>query len=188
MKHRASSHSLNQLYQEIQTVILSRQSPITGLLPASTAVNAHGDYTDAWVRDNVYSIIAPWALAMAFRRSGDQQKCDELEQASIKLMRGLLQSMMRQADKVEAFKHSLNPLDSLHAKYDTHSGLTVVADDAWGHLQIDATSIYLLFSLRCRPQAYALCAPSTKLISYKFNLLRCQRFPYSRLRHMGTWE
>ncbi|WP_045861309.1 glycoside hydrolase family 15 protein [Teredinibacter purpureus] len=145
MKHRASSHSLNQLYQEIQTVILSRQSPITGLLPASTAVNAHGDYTDAWVRDNVYSIIAPWALAMAFRRSGDQQKCDELEQASIKLMRGLLQSMMRQADKVEAFKHSLNPLDSLHAKYDTHSGLTVVADDAWGHLQIDATSIYLLF-------------------------------------------
>ncbi|WP_075186798.1 glycoside hydrolase family 15 protein [Teredinibacter haidensis] len=144
MSPNLSKHHLEKLYHEIQTVILSRQSPVTGLLPASTAVNAHGDYTDAWVRDNVYSIIAPWALALAYKRSGEQHKSDELEQATIKLMRGLLQSMMRQSNKVEAFKHSLNPLDSLHAKYDTHSGLTVVADDAWGHLQIDATAIYLL--------------------------------------------
>ena len=135
---------LEQLYDEIKKVILSRQHPVTGLLPASTAVNMHGDYTDAWVRDNVYSIIAPWSLSMAFRRQGNAIKQDELEQATIKLMRGLLQAMMRQADKVEVFKHTLNPLDSLHAKYDTASGLPVVADDAWGHLQIDATSIYLL--------------------------------------------
>ncbi|WP_370980873.1 glycoside hydrolase family 15 protein [Agaribacterium sp. ZY112] len=135
---------LNQLYSEIKKVILSRQHPVTGLLPASTAVNAHGNYTDAWVRDNVYSILAPWALSVAFRRKGDKERQDELEQATIKLMRGLLQSMMRQADKVETFKHSLNPLDALHAKYDTSSGLCVVADDAWGHLQIDATSIFLL--------------------------------------------
>ncbi len=135
---------LNQLYDEIHAVILSRQNPVTGLLPASTSINTHGNYTDAWVRDNVYSIIAPWALALAFRKQGEREKQDILEQATIKLMRGLMQSMMRQADKVETFKHTLNPLDSLHAKYDTSTGLPVVADDAWGHLQIDATSIFLL--------------------------------------------
>lgn len=144
LMNSASKRSLDKIYNEIQQVILQRQNPVTGLLPASTAVNAHGDYTDAWVRDNVYSIIAPWALGLAYSRAGDAQKSDELTQATIKLMRGLLQSMMRQANKVEAFKHSLNPLDALHAKYDTATGLSVVADDAWGHLQIDATSIYLL--------------------------------------------
>ncbi len=135
---------LERLYNEIREVILAKQHPVTGLLPASTSINTHGDYTDAWVRDNVYSILAPWTLSMAFRRRGEHARQDELEQATIKLMRGLLQSMMRQASKVEAFKHTLNPIDSLHAKYDTSSGLTVVADDAWGHLQIDATSLYLL--------------------------------------------
>ncbi|WP_339065062.1 glycoside hydrolase family 15 protein [Teredinibacter turnerae] len=141
---RNSEQELKQLYNEINQVILSRQNPVTGLLPASTSVNAHGDYTDAWVRDNVYSIIAPWALSLAMKKAGETREADELEQATIKLMRGLLQSMMRQAHKVEAFKHTLKPIDALHAKYDTATGLTVVADDAWGHLQIDATSIYLL--------------------------------------------
>ena len=135
---------LEQLYKEVREVILAKQHPVTGLLPASTSINTHGDYTDAWVRDNVYSIMAPWTLSMAFRRQGDTIRQDELEQATIKLMRGLLQSMMRQANKVETFKSTLNPLDALHAKYDTASGLGVVADDAWGHLQIDATSLYLL--------------------------------------------
>lgn len=144
MSTTPAKKTLDCLYAEIQSIILSRQNPITGLLPASTAVNTHGDYTDAWVRDNVYSIISPWALSIAYRKIGDTIKKDELEQATIKLMRGLLQSMMRQANKVEAFKHSLSPLDSLHAKYDTNSGLAVVADDAWGHLQLDATSIFLL--------------------------------------------
>jgi len=45
-------------YASVEKIILRRQDAVTGLLPASTAVNAHGDYTDAWVRDNVYSILA----------------------------------------------------------------------------------------------------------------------------------
>src|SRR5690606_27099345 len=68
----------------------------------------------------------------------------ELEQRTILLMRGLLRSMMAQASKVEAFKKTREPRDSLHAKYDTETGNTVVGDDAWGHLQIDATSLFLL--------------------------------------------
>ncbi len=141
MKRRVK---LEELFKEVSTVILSRQHPVTGLLPASTSINAHGDYTDAWVRDNVYSILCVWCLGMAFRRFGDAERTDILDQSTKKLMRGLLISMMRQANKVEKFKHTLNQHDSLHAKYDTATGLEVVADDAWGHLQIDATSIFLL--------------------------------------------
>ena len=136
---------LDNYYREIKSVILARQNPVTGLLPASTAITAHGDYTDAWVRDNVYSILAAWGLALAYRKvDAESGRAYELEGAVIKLMRGLLFSMMRQAPKVEAFKQTQSPRDALHAKYDTQTGATVVDDDKWGHLQIDATSLYLL--------------------------------------------
>uniref|UniRef100_A0A8C0ZI59 Phosphorylase b kinase regulatory subunit n=1 Tax=Cyanistes caeruleus TaxID=156563 RepID=A0A8C0ZI59_CYACU len=59
-------------------------------------------------------------------------------------MRGLLQCMMRQVEKVEAFKYSQSTRDCLHAKYNTHTCATVVGDQEWGHLQMDATSLYLL--------------------------------------------
>ena len=118
---------------------------MTGLLPASIAVTVHGDYRDAWVRDNVYSILAVWGLSLAYRQlDNDGGRGYELEQSCVKLMRGVLQAMMRQAGKVERFKASLAPLDALHAKYNTETGGTVVEDHAWGHLQIDATSLYLL--------------------------------------------
>lgn len=135
---------LDKIFREVEAVILSRQHPVTGLFPASTSINAHGNYTDAWVRDNVYTIMSIWSLGMAYRHFGSVDRADQLEQATIKMMRGLLTSMMRQAPKVETFKHTLAQVDALHAKYDTETGLEVVADDAWGHLQLDATSIFLL--------------------------------------------
>jgi phosphorylase kinase alpha/beta subunit len=136
---------LDSYYQPIKTVILSRQNPISGLLPASTAITSHGDYTDAWVRDNVYSILAVWGLAIAYRKSDlDLGRTFELEHSVIKLMRGLLFAMMKQAPKVEKFKASQDPLDALHAKYKTPTGDPVVGDGEWGHLQLDATSLYLL--------------------------------------------
>lgn len=136
---------LDVLYTEIRDVILSRQNPVTGLLPASTAVTAHGDYTDAWVRDNVYSILAVWGLGLAYSKvDADQGRTMELEGSVIKLMRGLLFAMMRQADKVEKFKTTQLPGDALHAKYSIHTGGTVVGDYEWGHLQLDATSLFLL--------------------------------------------
>ena len=136
---------LEYYYTLVKRVILARQDPITGLLPASTAVLAHGDYTDAWVRDNVYSILAAWGLGLAYRKVDWDRGCTyELEQSVVKTMRGLLFAMMRQADKVERFKHTQNPLDALHAKYDTRTGGTTVGDAEWGHLQIDATSLWLL--------------------------------------------
>ncbi|MFP4318370.1 MAG: glycoside hydrolase family 15 protein [Phormidium sp.] len=136
---------LDRLYHEIKGVILAKQHPVSGLLPASTAITEHGDYTDAWVRDNVYSILAVWGLALAYRKIDTEQgRAYELEQSVVKLMRGLLRSMMNQAHKVERFKHTQDPLDALHAKYDTSSGNPVVGDHEWGHLQIDATSVFLV--------------------------------------------
>ncbi|MDA9682181.1 glycoside hydrolase family 15 protein [bacterium] len=130
----------------IEAVVLQRQHPVSGLLPASTANTVHGNYGDAWVRDCVYSIQCVWGLAIAHRRhqGGSTQRSWELEQRVLGLMRGLLNSMMRQASKVERFKYSLDPLDALHAKYNSANGDQVVADDGWGHLQLDATSLFLL--------------------------------------------
>ncbi|XP_062280332.1 phosphorylase b kinase regulatory subunit alpha, liver isoform isoform X1 [Scomber scombrus] len=126
----------------VQETILCHQNPVTGLLPASTQKK------DAWVRDNVYSVLAVWGLGMAYRKNADRDedkaKAYELEQSVVKLMQGLLQCMMRQVAKVEKFKHTQSTKDCLHAKYDTPTCATVVGDDQWGHLQVDATSIYLL--------------------------------------------
>lgn len=142
----AEAHeALDRHYERITRIILSRQNPISGLLPASTAVNVHGNYTDAWVRDNVYSILAVWGLALAYRKLGvETGRTYELQQSVVKLMRGLLTAMMRQAHKVERFKVTQDPMDALHAKYDTATGHAVVGDGEWGHLQIDATSLFLL--------------------------------------------
>lgn len=136
---------LDGYFNTIDKAILTRQDPVTGLLPASTAVNAHGDYTDAWVRDNVYSILSVWGLGLAYRRlDPNHYRTYALNQSVVKLMRGLLIAMMRQSDRVEAFKVTLDPSKSLHAKYGTSTGLPVVGDEEWGHLQIDATSLFLL--------------------------------------------
>ncbi|HMW29168.1 glycoside hydrolase family 15 protein [Plasticicumulans sp.] len=136
---------LGELCAQIETVMLARQDPVTGLLPASTAVTVHGDYTDAWVRDNVYSILCVWGCGLALRRHrGGDPRAYRFEQGAVKTMRGLLTAMMKQAHKVERFKHTLAPIDALHAKYGSRTGEPVVADDGWGHLQIDATSVFLL--------------------------------------------
>ncbi|XP_072284119.1 phosphorylase b kinase regulatory subunit alpha, liver isoform isoform X2 [Pyxicephalus adspersus] len=126
----------------IQQTILCHQNPVTGLLPASK------EQKDAWVRDNVYSILAVWGLGMAYRKNADRDedkaKAYELEQSVVKLMRGVLHCMLRQVDKVEKFKHTQSTKDCLHAKYNTSTCSTVVGDDQWGHLQVDATSLFLL--------------------------------------------
>ncbi|XP_076828487.1 phosphorylase b kinase regulatory subunit alpha, skeletal muscle isoform isoform X2 [Brachyhypopomus gauderio] len=144
MRSRSNSGvKLDNYARIVQQTILSHQDPVTGLLPASE------EQPDAWVRDNVYSIISVWALSLAYRKNADRDedkaKAYELEQSVVKLMRGLLQCIMRQLDKVEKFKHSKSTMDCLHAKYNTCTCATVVGDAEWGHLQMDATSLFLLF-------------------------------------------
>lgn len=137
--------TLDKHFKLVEKIVLSRQDIVTGLLPASTAITTHGDYTDAWVRDNVYSILSVWGLALAYKRENPHHyRTHTLSMSVVKLMRGILSAMMRQADRVEAYKKSHNPLDALHAKYGTDTGLAVVGDDEWGHLQLDATSLFVL--------------------------------------------
>lgn len=143
MRSRSNSGVRLDYYQRItQKLIMAHQNVVTGLFPASP------DNNHAWIRDNVYCILAVWGLSMAYKKMADQDedraKAYELEQSCVKLMRGLLMAMMQQTDKIEKFKMTQNPLDSLHAKYSSLTGQTVVGDSEWGHLQIDAIALYLL--------------------------------------------
>ncbi len=184
---RASLEQLEHYYQQVTRIILSRQHPITGLLPASTAVTAHGDYTDAWVRDNVYSILAAWGLGLAYRRLDESDgRTVLLEQSVVKLMRGLMTAMMRQSAKVERFKQTQDPLDALHAKYDTGSGDPVVGDEEWGHLQLDATSLFLLMLAQMTASGLRIVFTIDE-VSFVQNLVHYIGRAY-RTPDFGIWE
>ncbi|MBN2817276.1 MAG: hypothetical protein JXQ67_11380 [Campylobacterales bacterium] len=178
---------LQKQYEALDKIILSRQDAITGLLPASTAVNAHGDYTDAWVRDNVYSILSVWGLSLAYKKYAPKDiRAYTLRQSVVKLMRGLLRSMMLQASRVEAYKKSHDPLDALHAKYATNSGLAVVADDAWGHLQLDATSLFVLMIAQMSASGIALIYTKDE-VDFVQNLVHYISKTYATPDY-GIWE
>jgi phosphorylase kinase alpha/beta subunit len=183
---------LETYFQQVRDIILIRQDWVTGLLPASTAVNEHGNYTDAWVRDNVYSILAAWGLALAYRRVEDSYveknsgRAYLLEQSVVKLMRGLLTAMMRQAAKVEKFKQSQNPLDALHAKYDTKTGAIVVGDHEWGHLQLDATSLFLLMLAQMTASGLRIVFTIDE-VNFVQNLVHYISRTY-RTADYGVWE
>lgn len=179
--------TLNHYYRQVQGIILDRQDWITGLLPASTAITTHGNYTDAWVRDNVYSILAAWGLALAHRKAEIRpERAYELEQSVVKLMRGLLTAMMRQAHKVERFKHTQEPLDALHAKYHTQSGSVVVGDSEWGHLQLDATSLFLLMLAQMTASGLRIVF-SLDEVNFVQNLVHYISRAY-RTPDYGIWE
>ena len=137
-----SGDLLEECYEVVVRNILSRQNQYTGLLSTNDEEEGH-----AWVRDNVSSISAVWALSMAYRRrldAGMAVRSYLLERATIRCMRGLLTAMMGQREKVERFKTSFSPSDALHAKYCAQTGKPVVGDNEWGHLQIDATALFIL--------------------------------------------
>ncbi|CAL1539769.1 unnamed protein product [Lymnaea stagnalis] len=142
MRSRSNSGIRLDYYQRlVNRSILRYQNPTTGLI-------AGNDKNHSWVRDNIYCIMAVWGLALAYRKTvdldEDRAKAYELEKAVVQAMRGLLRSMLMQSEKVEQFKRTQSPRDALHAKYSSVTGKTVVGDYEWGHLQIDATSLFLL--------------------------------------------
>ncbi|XP_043072333.1 probable phosphorylase b kinase regulatory subunit alpha isoform X3 [Drosophila grimshawi] len=185
MRSRSNSGVRLDYYQRIvHRLILAHQEPVTGLFPASS-VNSH-----AWIRDNVYCILAVWGLSMAYKKIADQDedraKCYELEQSCVKLMRGLLMAMMNQKDKVEKFKMTQSPVDSLHAKYSSKNGLPVVGDNEWGHLQIDAVSLYLLILAQMTASGLQIVF-SLDEVSFIQNLVFYIESAYS-IPDYGIWE
>ena len=69
VKRRNSCVRLDYYHEIIRTLFLSHQNPITGLLPSLSQ-----DYDHAWIRDNVYSILAVWALSLAYKKIADQSE------------------------------------------------------------------------------------------------------------------
>lgn len=178
---------LDEWFDLTEQTILCRQDSQTGLFPASTDVNGHGDYTDAWVRDNVYSIMAIWGLWLGYRKFDHfPSRTTQLSDSVVNLMRGLLTSMMKQTHKVERFKYTQNPLDALHAKYDTQSGQVVVDDDKWGHLQLDATSLFLLMLAQMTRSGLTIIH-SAEEVSFVQNLVWYIGRGY-RTPDYGIWE
>lgn len=115
MRSRSNSGVRLDYYQRIvHKIIMSKQNPVTGLFPLSDQNN------HAWIRNNVYCIMSVWGLSMAYKKMADQDedraKTYELEQACVKLMRGLLMAMMQQKDKVERFL--LQTFTLLHLCYE----------------------------------------------------------------------
>jgi phosphorylase kinase alpha/beta subunit len=181
------SDQLDAWYAQIDAIFLARLSEGTGLLPASTAKTVHGDYAHAWVRDNVYSVLGIWGLAAAHRRHGHAfDRAKKLEGHVVDLMRGLLTAMMAQAPKVERFKQTQDPLDGLHAKYDADTGKPVVEDDGWGHLQIDATSLFVLFLAQMTAAGLPLIKSRDEL-DFVQNLVHYIS-PAYRIADYGIWE
>ncbi|XP_071125391.1 probable phosphorylase b kinase regulatory subunit alpha isoform X5 [Mytilus edulis] len=185
MRNRSNSGVRLDYYQRlVNKTILKHQNPVTGLFPASETNN------HAWVRDNVYSIMAVWGLALAYRKTADldedRAKSFELEQSVVKLMRGLLRCMMMQVNKLEKFKYSQNKTDALHAKYCSLTGKTVVGDTQWGHLQIDATSLYLLMLAQITASGLQIVYTLDE-VSFVQNLVFYIESAY-RTPDYGIWE
>ncbi|KJH46430.1 phosphorylase kinase alpha/beta [Dictyocaulus viviparus] len=130
---------LDRILFMVEHTIFKYQNAITGLFANEKEFPGH-----AWVRDNVYVIHALWALYRAYMKCAefdeDLNKANELGLT----WRSLLECMMRQAEKVEMFKKYQRSVDALHAKYSVSTKGTVCGDTEWGHLQIDATSLFLL--------------------------------------------
>ena len=161
-------------------------APITGLMPASTANTVHGNYGDAWVRDNVTPFRPSGVWRWPGGVKGNGLRVYALEQSVLALMRGLMRSMMAQAAKVERFKASQELLDALHAKYDTATGQPVVADNAWGHLQLDATSLFVLQLAQLTRSGLVVVANAAQA-AFLQNLIYylCRAY---RVADYGIWE
>ncbi|CAI4231506.1 unnamed protein product [Auanema sp. JU1783] len=144
MRSRSGSGvRLDRILLMVEQTIMKHQNAVTALFANKKEFPGH-----AWVRDNVYIAHSLWALYRAYMKSAefdeDLTKANELGFTCVKMMQSILECLMRQADKVEMFKKYQRPMDALHAKYSVSSKNTVCGDNEWGHLQMDATSLFLL--------------------------------------------
>uniref|UniRef100_A0A914GXF7 Phosphorylase b kinase regulatory subunit n=1 Tax=Globodera rostochiensis TaxID=31243 RepID=A0A914GXF7_GLORO len=186
---RARSQSgvrLDQLMVVVQKTILLSQDPVTGLFVS----NPERYPSHAWIRDNVYAVQAVWAMHRAYQKRAefdeDLVKAHELGLNCVKCMQSLLECMLRQADKVELFKRHQRKSDCLHAKYSAKNKATVIGDNDWGHLQIDAVSIYLLILAQMTASGLQIVRNFDE-VAFVQNLVYYIETGY-RTPDFGTWE
>ncbi|NWW74007.1 KPBB kinase, partial [Climacteris rufus] len=174
---------LNHYYRIVKSTLLLHQSPTTGLFPTKT----YGDNQKAKVHDNLYCAACAWALALAYRRIDDDKgRTHELEHSAIKCMRGILYCYMRQADKVQQFKQDPKPSACLHSVFNAHTGDEVFSPKEYGHLQINAVSLFLLYLVEMISSGLQIIY-NTDEVSFIQNLVFCVERAY-RVPDFGVWE
>ncbi|NXP65290.1 KPBB kinase, partial [Chloropsis cyanopogon] len=174
---------LNHYYRIVKSTLLVHQSPTTGLFPTKT----FGDNQRAKVHDSLYCAACAWALALAYRRIDDDKgRTHELEHSAIKCMRGILYCYMRQADKVQKFKQDPKPSACLHSVFNAHTGDEVFSHEEYGHLQINALSLFLLYLVEMISSGLQIIY-NTDEVSFIQNLVFCVERAY-RVPDFGVWE
>uniref|UniRef100_A0A8C4M6C5 Phosphorylase b kinase regulatory subunit n=1 Tax=Equus asinus asinus TaxID=83772 RepID=A0A8C4M6C5_EQUAS len=167
----------------VKSTLLLYQSPTTGLFPTKTC----GDDQKAKVQDSLYCAAGAWALALAYRRIDDDKgRTHELEHSAIKCMRGILYCYMRQADKVQQFKQDPRPTTCLHSVFNVHTGDEILSCEDYGHLQINAVSLYLLYLVEMISSGLQIIY-NTDEVSFIQNLVFCVERVY-RVPDFGVWE
>ncbi|XP_058278018.1 phosphorylase b kinase regulatory subunit beta isoform X1 [Hirundo rustica] len=174
---------LNHYYRIVKSTLLLHQSPTTGLFPTKT----FGNDQKAKVHDSLYCAACAWALALAYRRIDDDKgRTHELEHSAIKCMRGILYCYMRQADKVQKFKQDPKPSACLHSVFNAHTGDEVFSHEEYGHLQINAVSLFLLYLVEMISSGLQIIY-NTDEVSFIQNLVFCVERAY-RVPDFGVWE
>uniref|UniRef100_A0A3Q2H980 Phosphorylase b kinase regulatory subunit n=1 Tax=Equus caballus TaxID=9796 RepID=A0A3Q2H980_HORSE len=174
---------LDHYYRIVKSTLLLYQSPTTGLFPTKTC----GDDQKAKVQDSLYCAAGAWALALAYRRIDDDKgRTHELEHSAIKCMRGILYCYMRQADKVQQFKQDPRPTTCLHSVFNVHTGDEILSYEDYGHLQINAVSLYLLYLVEMISSGLQIIY-NTDEVSFIQNLVFCVERVY-RVPDFGVWE
>ncbi|NWR87730.1 KPBB kinase, partial [Furnarius figulus] len=174
---------LNHYYRIVKSTLLLHQNPTTGLFPTKT----YGDNQKAKVHDSLYCAACAWALALAYRRIDDDKgRTHELEHSAIKCMRGILYCYMRQADKVQKFKQDPKPSACLHSVFCAQTGDEVFSHEEYGHLQINAVSLFLLYLVEMISSGLQIIY-NTDEVSFIQNLVFCVERAY-RVPDFGVWE
>ncbi|XP_070255103.1 phosphorylase b kinase regulatory subunit beta isoform X2 [Myotis yumanensis] len=181
--HESLWEKLDRYYRIVKATVLLYQSPTTGLFPTKTC----GGDQQAKVQDSLYCAAAAWAVALAYRRIDDDKgRTHELEHSAVKCMRGILYCYMRQADKVQQFKQDPRPTTCLHSVFNVRTGDEVLSYEEYGHLQINAVSLYLLYLVEMISSGLQIIY-NTDEVSFIQNLVFCVERVY-RVPDFGVWE
>nr|XP_023411445.1 phosphorylase b kinase regulatory subunit beta isoform X4 [Loxodonta africana] len=200
---------LDRYYRIVKSTLLLYQSPTTGLFPCKTC----GNNQKAKIQDSLYCAAGAWALALAYRRIDDDKgRTHELEHSAVKCMRGILYCYMRQADKirrcatftreergthseiqdtvasqrVQQFKQDPRPTTCLHSVFNVHTGDEFFSYEEYGHLQINAVSLYLLYLVEMISSGLQIVY-NTDEVAFIQNLVFCVERVY-RVPDFGIWE
>lgn len=89
------------------------------------------DYRAMWIRDQLYCTFAYWYL-------DEIEKCRSGVQLVFDLFKRYKKKILRRTSSLVEFPGAI-----LHAKFHPDTLDEIVADDAWGHFQLDAVGLFL---------------------------------------------